>query len=376
MCYNSYQDGDIPNIFQKGEKTMKKFLALLLSALLVAAILAVPASALTWEDNQTMDGVFDNAYGFVFNVGSVNGKIAGEDCTVITNVDAYKAANPNWAVSVLLAPTSDANVYEVVLVTENPQSADNGIAAGINFDNGNICLIAHSAYSNPNGTNWESKVAALALKAGDKITFAGIDFEAGTATNATATVQDAPNNDVVVVPSVNVAAGKTYTYSQLFRQGGKEVSWGWDENAAIAYPDEDDKTMTDGVIAADDVAYDDAVWAGWNHNAPEYKELGYSFITVDLGAVTDLAEASIYLGASGLGQGIGSKNMTVEIFVSDDGEEFVSVGSAVPEDSEEVSCVKTTVKFDTAVSGRYVQFRMVRGGWMFVSEVEVYGVAE
>ena len=68
---------------------MKKFLALLLSALLVAAILAVPASALTWEDNQTMDGenyVFDNAYGFVFNVGSVNGKIVGEDCTVITNV--------------------------------------------------------------------------------------------------------------------------------------------------------------------------------------------------------------------------------------------------------------------------------------------------
>jgi hypothetical protein len=58
--------------------------------------------------------------------------------------------------------------------------------------------------------------------------------------------------------------------------------------------------------------------------------------------------------------------------VSDDGEEFASVGSAVPEDTEEVSCVKTTVKFDTAVSGRYVQFRMVRGGWMFVSEVEVY----
>ena len=29
-----------------------------------------------------------------------------------------------------------------------------------------------------------------------------------------------------------------------------------------------------------------------------------------------------------------------------------------------------------AASGQYVQFRMIRGGWMFVSEVEVYGAAE
>ncbi|MBQ5837631.1 MAG: hypothetical protein IIW39_03055, partial [Clostridia bacterium] len=230
---------------------MKKFLASLLSVLLVAVMVAVPASALTWEDNQVLgdDGnyTFDNAYGYVFNIGSVNGKIGGEDVTLITTADAYNASNPNWAISVLLAPTSEANVYEVALApVVCPGSAAAGITAGINFDNGNICLIAHSAYSNPNGTNWESKVAALALKAGDKITFAGIDLEAGTATNATATVQDDPNEAVVVVPSVNVAEGKSYTVSQLFRQGGADTGWGWDANAAITYPDEDGKTLTDG----------------------------------------------------------------------------------------------------------------------------------
>ncbi|MBE6683910.1 MAG: hypothetical protein E7595_07190, partial [Ruminococcaceae bacterium] len=188
---------------------MKKFFAILLSVLLVSAF-AVSAVAVNWNDGQTRaeleDGVlgnytFDNAYEFVFRVDDVNGTIGGEDNTIITTAEAYATSNPNWAISVLLAPTSDANVYEVALApVVTPGSAQGGIDKGINFENGNIVLICHSSGSLPadpkdeNKTfpNWEQKVAAMALKVGDKITLAGVDLAAGTVDNGTATVQEAP----------------------------------------------------------------------------------------------------------------------------------------------------------------------------------------
>ena len=238
---------------------MKKFLASLLSVLLVAVMVAVPASALTWEDNQVLgdDGnyTFDNAYGYVFNIGSVNGKIGGEDVTLITTADAYNASNPNWAISVLLAPTSEANVYEVALApVDCPQSAAGGIEKGINFDNGNICLIAHSAYSNPNGANWEAKLAAMALKVGDKITLAGIDLTAGTATDATATVEDDPADKVptgpVITEDKTLSVGKSYTTTAPNRND----KW-----------DDDGKKLTDGVIADATTAELVTVTSAWNN---------------------------------------------------------------------------------------------------------------
>ncbi|MBE6683819.1 MAG: hypothetical protein E7595_06705, partial [Ruminococcaceae bacterium] len=180
---------------------MKKFFAILLSVLLVSAF-AVSAVAVNWEDNHVLgldpeapdDWTFDNAYGFVFNINYVDGSIVGEDNTIITTAEAYATCNPNWAISVLLAPTSEANVYEVALAPVScPGSPDAGIAAGINFDDGNIVLVAHSAYSNDNGTNWEAKVAAMALKVGDKVTLAE--------DKSTATVQDAPEG---YVPTLGV----------------------------------------------------------------------------------------------------------------------------------------------------------------------------
>lgn len=173
--------------------------------------------------------------------------------------------------------------------------------------------------------------------------------------------------------SENIAKGKAYTTSQLFKQGGKDVGWGWDENAAVAYPDEDGKSLTDGVIPASDAAYTDVVWAGFNHNSPDYTENGYSWITVDLGSVQNISKAVLCVGTSALGSGIGASNMTVEFFVSDDNQNWTSIGSAAPADIAS-SCVEA-VTVEATASGRYVQARMVRGGWMFVSEVEVYGAA-
>ena len=354
---------------------MKKFLAILLSALLVAAVFAIPASAATWQDNQVVDDkgdyTFDNAYGYVFKVNHFNTAV-NETITISTSEEGYGTSNPNWAINVLLCPTDDANVYTVGKVVVCPQSPAGGIDAGINFDNGNIAMVVHSAYSNPNGANWEAKVAAMALKEGDKVTLADINVADETlGDNPTITVQDDPAG-AAPVAGENVAAGKPYTAADLFRQGGAEAGWGWDENAAIAYPDEDNKTMTDGTIAATDAAYTDEAWAGWNYNTPGYSDVGYAWITVDLGEATDLAKFVAYIGASGLGSGIGANNMTVAVAVSNDGENFEVVGEAVPEDDASVSVIATTIELDKSVNAQYVQFRFVRGGWMFVSEVEVY----
>ena len=122
--------------------------------------------------------VFDNCYGFTFKINDTNGTIDGEDATLITTASAYSSCNPNWAISVQLRPTGNDNEYAVVKVVACPGSAS---AAGITLEDGDVILVVHSADSQP-GTyaNWKSKVAAVALKEGDILTF--------NASNTTATV--------------------------------------------------------------------------------------------------------------------------------------------------------------------------------------------
>ena len=103
--------------------------------------------------------------------------------------------------------------------------------------------------------------------------------EAATEESSEAVVEDSSepadeSKEEVVAGDENLAAGKSYTYSDQFRQGGAEAGWGWDENAPYAYPDEDGKTMTDGVKAANDTPYTDAIWAGWTGVHPNYAETG------------------------------------------------------------------------------------------------------
>ncbi len=171
----------------------------------------------------------------------------------------------------------------------------------------------------------------------------------------------------------NLAAGKSYTTADQFRMGGADVGWGWDPNAPICYPDEPG-SLTDGVIAAADTTYDNAIWAGWTGVHPDYAATGYAWITIDLGESKDLAKFVAHIGSSKLDNGIGATNMTIEVLVSDDGETWTSVGDAVPTDDPATCCIATTI--EGAGSGQYVQFRFARAGWMFISELEVYGAAE
>ena len=215
---------------------MKKVIATLLSVVLLAAMLIVPVSALSWQDNQTQDEgglyIFDNAYGYVFKVNSVNGVIAGEDATIITSTEKYAVSNAKWAISVVLDKVED-NVYSVnrVIVCPGANSDDWVATANVNLTADQIVLVVHSAGSLPSddkGTypNWQSKVAAMALKAGDKITLANIDLAAGTVNNGTATVEskedasdDTSSSEPVVVPETITVDGK------LDDNGWKEDAW-------------------------------------------------------------------------------------------------------------------------------------------------------
>ena len=184
------------------------------------------------------------------------------------------------------------------------------------------------------------------------------------------------SKEPVAAGDTNLAAGKTYTAFEQFRQGGADAGWGWDDGADYAYPDENGASLVDGVIAATDSAYGDAVWAGWSGVHPNYGETGYAWVTLDLGEAADLAKFVAHLGSSGLGAGIGASNMVVSVAVSNDGETFEVVGEIVPEDDANSSAIVTTIELSEAVNAQYVQFRFVRAGWMFISELEVYGAAE
>lgn len=167
----------------------------------------------------------------------------------------------------------------------------------------------------------------------------------------------------------NIAEGKAYTISKLYQQGGADINWGWDDNAPIAYPDENGKSLTDGVVAAAESDYQDEAWAGFHAGCPDYIANGYSSITVDLAETKAITGVVLYNGTQKLGGGISAPD-AVEVFVSEDGENFTSVGKATPVNAAD-SSVDTT-KIACTANARYVQIRMTGAGWMFVSEVEVF----
>ena len=171
----------------------------------------------------------------------------------------------------------------------------------------------------------------------------------------------------------NVAAGKAYTTSLLYRQRNVDP-WDYDETADIAYPDTDNKELTDGVVAeavtSGDYLYNAAEWIGLHGRCPDYETNGgFAYVTVDLGAKTDIKGVKVYVGCGIIGGGIAAPT-AVEIMVSDDGENWTSVTAAFPANPADtnVECVS----LPCTANGQYVQVRFTSGGWIFVSEVEIF----
>ena len=151
---------------------MKKTLALVLACVLAiscACVLFVSADEAKTYENTLVEGENGNytcevPYGFTWAINYVDGTIAGEDNTIITTQDAYNACNPNWAITVYLEKQDDGTYVALQDAIVTPGSA---AAAGITIGEGQIALVAHSSYSNPNGSNWQAKVVAMSVKAGD-----------------------------------------------------------------------------------------------------------------------------------------------------------------------------------------------------------------
>ena len=178
-----------------------------------------------------------------------------------------------------------------------------------------------------------------------------------------------PNPD-----GANLAAGKTYTRSQLYQQGEStddagNKTWGWVDGIDPTYNDTGDVELTDGKFAANDSTYSAEEWMGFHSGCPDYETNGYSYFTVDLGDVYELSRLVVYVGTSKLTGGIGVP-ATVEFLVSEDGETFTSVGSLVPSDDPNNSVLAVEQACD--VTAQFVQVRMTAANWMFVCEFEAY----
>lgn len=172
----------------------------------------------------------------------------------------------------------------------------------------------------------------------------------------------------------NLAAGKPYTKSQLYQQGESvddagNKTWGWVDGIDPTYDDTDNAELTDGIFAADDSTYSAEEWMGFHGGCPDYATNGYSYFTVDLGDVYALSRLVVYVGTTNLTGGIGVP-ATVEFLVSEDGENFTSVGSLAPTDDPSSSV--QAVELECNAAGQYVQVRMTAANWMFVCEFEAY----
>ena len=182
--------------------------------------------------------------------------------------------------------------------------------------------------------------------------------------------EDEPSEDDKPSENANLALGKSYTASDLFRMGGADVGWGYDANANPAYPDEGGVSLTDGISIPEDESYSDPVWAGFNTQTPSTGEDGYAFIRVDLGEKKSVKKFVVTVGSQKIGSGVAAPS-GFEILVSEDGKTFESIGTEEFKDTDSVPYVVGTLK--KSAKARYVEFRILpKGYWMFVSEVEVY----
>lgn len=157
----------------------------------------------------------------------------------------------------------------------------------------------------------------------------------------------------------NVALNKTYTF-----EAGTPDSY---------YPDEESKTLTDGVIG-EEVAYTNAVWVGVQDASPT--------IVIDLGEVVEgIADFDVHM--------LYQPQPTIKVplnlvaYVSEDGVTYYETG-ALTLSEEEIAGVEITettpdpfasfamtLELEKGVKAQYVKFEIEKENWLFMSEFEI-----
>ena len=161
----------------------------------------------------------------------------------------------------------------------------------------------------------------------------------------------------------NKTVGKSYTRSMLYP-----------DDSGPSYPDEGNKSMTDGVIASENAKYSDKAFMGFNKSIADYTSRGYAYITVDLGGLF-YVDTFIAHVASAFHESVGiSAPQYVEVMVSHDNQNWYKAGRAMIADTDEVSSIPATLELEYALTARYVQYRFVgHSNWIMVCEVEAFG---
>jgi len=162
----------------------------------------------------------------------------------------------------------------------------------------------------------------------------------------------------------NVALNKSYKVSDLHPID------------APSYPDEDGKGMTDGIRPDSTANYTDKGFMGFSKSSPDYDANGYSSITVDLDGLYYLDKFVASAASSRFSSvGIDAPEF-VWIYVSTDGKNWYRVGKTSHENDSKLNAVESTLTLESAITARYVQYRFAAGSgsWIFVSEVEAYGI--
>lgn len=334
---------------------MKKFFAFLLTAAMLVSMFAVVAPAA------------DISY----SITGVDVPVEEGGVVICTSLDNWANSNPNWSMNVQLTPNGDG--YDVswdsscpieAAAKEADQLNDDGTvkegyvpsadelkdASGFSKGEDNLYVIIHGRYE----VGYGMTATIDNPEVGGTITFSGAKGSA-------------PVQKKVRVDN-NIAKGKSYETSLPYRQGGAEVQWAYDENAAIAYPDMGGKELTDGYVQ-DNTAYDNGALVGLHYQTPDAAEKGYAWVKVDLGKEYDIAEARLYMPVEADG-GIGISDVTFVGYKADGTE--VALGENVSKDNAKTfsdSCVYASVEIPATV--RYVEARLYRGGWNMVSEIVV-----
>ncbi len=362
------------------------------------------------------DGVYHNNSTKVSFPDAINTAIGGDEFTVEMVIDNVESLGTSWN-TFINCPNDDFSLFRhvannnlVVKLHPNarPSSSNNtGLdlladsTVSVTFKVGGksrlyvngelISEVDCASALNPDGMYFghdaDTKNFSADYKAmrfyDRELTAAEISANYAVDSKAEAPVVSTPSEEPSAEPStpvvsgnlVNVAAGKSYTTDELFRQNTS--TWSWDENADVAYPDEDGKTLTDGLFSDGVTNYLDSAWMGFHTGTATTAENGYAWMNVDLGESEDIKKLVLYMGGKGRTGGI-SLPEKVEFLVSDDGENWTSLGEAViPEDNDTLVEGAIVLELDKAVSAKYVRAEVTREkGWMFVSEFEAYAVKE